>query len=345
MNTTASDRSAHRPFDDVGAITIGRNEGPRLARCLDSLPTGIKQAVYVDSGSQDDSVALARARGVDVVDLDRAVPFTAARARNAGWTRLLTLVPELPMILFLDGDCEVVPGFLEDAVDLMRISPDIVAVCGWRRERQPDRSPYNTVCDVEWRSGPLGETRAFGGDVLMRASALRAAGGYDDRVIAAEDDELGVRLRRNGGRIVRIDRVSTLHDAAMTRLDQWWKRAKRCGHGYAQLSDLHGAPPDRYFIRETRSAFTWGLALPALATALAVPSFGLSFWLLGAYPLQAWRTFRGARRRGFTARESAFWAASCTAAKVPEAIGILKYRFDKLRHRSPTIIEYKGQIG
>ena len=89
--------------------------------------------------------------------------------------------------------------------------------------------------------GPLGATPSFGGDVLVRASALQAVGGYNPEAIAAEDDELGVRLRRAGGRLLRIDRVSTLHDAAMTRLDQWWRREKRCGHGYAQVSDLHGA--------------------------------------------------------------------------------------------------------
>jgi len=341
MSTTATDGSTS--FSEIGLVAIGRNEGQRLVRCLDSIPGGVRQAVYVDSGSEDGSVAEARARGVEVVELDLAVPFTAARARNAGWRRLLELAPELSMILFVDGDCEIVPGFLEAASDCLRSTSDVVAVCGWRRERQPERSSYNTVCDVEWRFGPVGETRAFGGDVLMRAAALRAVGGYDDAVIAAEDDELGVRLRRAGGRIVRIDRVSTLHDAAMTRLPQWWKRAKRCGHGYAQLSDLHGAPPDRYFVREARRACLWGLAIPAVATGLALPSLGLSLWMLGAYPLQAWRTFRGARQRGFTPRESAFWAASCTAAKVPEAVGVLKYRFDKLRHRSPTIIEYKDQ--
>jgi GT2 family glycosyltransferase len=325
----------------IGVVTIGRNEGQRLARCLDSVPRGVGPVVYVDSGSDDGSVALARARGVTVVDLDLSVPFTAARARNAGWRRLHELAPELAMILFVDGDCEIVAGFLEEASDLMGRSSDIVAVCGWRRERQPERSSYNTVCDVEWRSSNLGETRAFGGDVLLRAAALRAVGGYDESVIAAEDDELGVRLRRGGGRIIRIDRVSTIHDAAMTRFPQWWKRAKRCGHAYGQLSDLHGAPPDRYFVREARRACLWGLALPAVATGLAVPSFGLSLWMFGAYPMQAWRTFRNARKRGFTPRESAVWAASCTAAKVPEALGVLKYRIDKLRHRRPTIIEYK----
>lgn len=328
-------------LSDIGAVAIGRNEGERLGRCLDSLSGTIERIVYVDSGSDDGSVALARVSGVDVVELDLSTPFTAARARNAGWKRLLAMAPELTMVLFVDGDCEMVPAFLDEAAQAMRLTPDVVAVCGWRRERRPELSPYNTICDVEWRRGPVGEARNFGGDVLVRAAALAAVGGYDDQVIAAEDDELGVRLRRAGGHILRIDRVSTLHDADITSLRQWWKRAIRSGHGYGQVSDLHGAPPDRYFAREVHRAFLWGLLVPALAAGLAIPTLGLSLLLLGVYPLQAMKVFRGSRRRGFNTRESAYWAAACIAAKVPEAVGILKYRSDKRRRRVPTIIEYK----
>jgi hypothetical protein len=287
-------------------------------------------------------VAAAKARGVDSVALDTSVPFTAARARNAGWRRLLELEPDLSEILFVDGDCEIVDGFVTAAHRALGEDPTLVAVCGYRRERWPEKTPYNALCDIEWRMGPVGETRNFGGDVLIRASALVAVGGYDDSVIAAEDDELGVRLRRGGGRLTRIDVVSTLHDAAMTRIGQWWRRATRAGHAYAQVFDLHGARPERYFAREVRSTCFWGLAVPIAALGLAGPSLGLSLGLLGIYPVQAARTFAGARRRGLTLRESVLWGASCTGAKVPEALGLLRYHLDKVRHRRPTIIEYKG---
>jgi GT2 family glycosyltransferase len=327
---------------DVGVVAIGRNEDQRLVRCLESLPRSIRQAVYVDSGSTDGSVQNARQRGVEVVELDMSRPFTAARARNEGFARLMALHPDLALVQFVDGDCEIVPGFIEEAAAIMRGEPDVAAVCGWRRERHPERTPYNTLCDVEWRMGPLGATPSFGGDVLVRAAALQAVGGYNPEVIAAEDDELGVRLRRAGGRLLRIDRVSTLHDAAMTRLSQWWQRAKRCGHGYAQVSDLHGAPPDRYFVREAKRTLTWGVAVPAVAAGLAVPSLGLSLALLAAYPVQALRIARGTRQRGFTLRESALWGVSCAVAKLPESLGVIKYRLDKMRQKPPTIIEYKG---
>ena len=144
------------PYGDIGIVAIGRNEGERLVRCLESLPADVRRVVYVDSGSQDGSLEAARARGAEVVELDLSIPFTAARARNAGWQRLLELERDVAMVLFLDGDCELVDGFLGTAAATLRRAPDIVAVCGWRRERWPERSPYNTVCDIEWRGGPLG---------------------------------------------------------------------------------------------------------------------------------------------------------------------------------------------
>ncbi|MEO0678525.1 MAG: hypothetical protein AAFZ02_13325, partial [Pseudomonadota bacterium] len=49
----------------------------------------------------------ARALGAEVVELDLAIPFTAARARNAGFRALLARAPELDFVQFVDGDCEL----------------------------------------------------------------------------------------------------------------------------------------------------------------------------------------------------------------------------------------------
>jgi glycosyltransferase involved in cell wall biosynthesis len=134
----------------IGAVAIGRNEGERLAACLDSLPDGLGGVVYVDSGSTDGSAELARSRKVHVVDLDPRIPFTAARARNAGFERLLAELPELVAVQFVDGDCRVSPGWIEAAADLLAHNPGWVAVCGWRRELFPERSVWNRLCDLEW---------------------------------------------------------------------------------------------------------------------------------------------------------------------------------------------------
>jgi GT2 family glycosyltransferase len=326
----------------VGAVVIGRNEGERLQRCLRSLVGRVSPLVYVDSRSTDDSVAFARSLGVDVVELDLSVPFTAARARNEGFQRLLELMPEVDFVQFVDGDCEVVEGWIEFAQAELVADRGLVAVTGVRRERHPDRSIYNELCDVEWQLGPYGETNRFGGDVMIRARSLVAVGGYNPRVIAAEDDELAVRLHEAGGRILRANRPMTLHDAAIYRVSQWWQRAKRCGHGYAQVEHMHGAPPTNKFRAEKKRVLTWGIGVPAALLALAPPSIGASLLLAGVYPLRAIRIANNSRREGMSPRASAAWGLSCAFSSFPEAVGMAKYHVDRLLQRAPKIIEYKG---
>ena len=77
-----------------------------------------------------------------------------------------------------------------------------------------------------------------------------------------------------------------LHDLAMTRFGQWWRRAIRAGHAYAEGADRHGQPPERHWVREARNVAFWGLALPAAAAALAWPTRGAS--LRWAWPTRCW---------------------------------------------------------
>ena len=326
----------------IGVVVIGRNEGDRLLRSLDSVVGGARPVVYVDSGSTDGSCDAARDRGVTVVNLDLSIPFTAARARNAGFERLREQHPEIEYVQFIDGDCEVVAGWLEAAATALDENPTVVAVCGWRRERYPDRSPYNRICDVEWRMGSVGATTHFGGDVMLRASAFAAVGGYGNTVIAAEDDELSVRLRQAAGSILRLDHNSTLHDANIHQLSQWWQRAKRCGYAYAQVSSLHGAPPERKFVKEIRRIWLWGILVPLGAIALSPFTWGLSLLILGRYPLTALRTSLGTHKRGFSWDESIPWGVSCGVSVIPEAFGVVKFMGDRVLHRQHEIIEYKG---
>ncbi len=251
----------------VGVVVIGRNEGERLRRCLASTAAQMTALVYVDSGSTDGSPELARSMGAAVVGLDMSQPFTAARARNAGFAQLRTLLPSVEFVQFVDGDCEVAPAWIETARNFLQSHADVAAVCGRRRERFPERSVYNLMCDIEWDT-PVGETKACGGDVLMRVAALQQAGGYRDTLIAGEEPELCLRMRARGWRIWRLDAEMTLHDAAMLRFGQWWRRSQRAGFAYAEGMRLHGATPERHWVREGVSALAWGAGLP-LAVAAA----------------------------------------------------------------------------
>ncbi|HEX4353860.1 MAG TPA: glycosyltransferase family 2 protein, partial [Polyangiales bacterium] len=298
--------------------------------------------VYVDSGSTDGSVGLARSRGHEVVSLDMTRPFTAARARNAGFTWLLERFPAIEYVQFVDGDCAIAEGWIESALSALDRDASIAAVWGRRRELHPERSIYNRVCDVEWSQEPAGDTQVFGGDVLLRVDVVRELGGYDPRIIAGEDPEFAFRLHRRGYRIVRLPLEMTLHDAAITRFAQWWTRTKRSGYAYAQVSALHGAQPERFWVKDTRRALFWGALLPALVPALALPTLGLSSLLLSAYPMRAVRIARAAERRGVRRSDARSWALHCIGASFPQAVGIVSYHLERLRGKDPTIIEYKS---
>jgi len=100
-------------LEDTGIVVIARNEGERFRRCLASLQGQAKRIVYADSGSTDGSAEHARDNGAEAVVLDR--PYNQPRGRNAGFRRLMELEPGLRYVLFLDGDCQLVPGFLASA--------------------------------------------------------------------------------------------------------------------------------------------------------------------------------------------------------------------------------------
>ncbi|WP_422418611.1 glycosyltransferase family 2 protein [Pseudomonas sp. GZD-222] len=321
----------------IGVVVIGRNEGQRLERCLASLEGSADKVVYVDSGSVDGSVQMARQRGVEVLALDMTRPFTAARARNEGFARLQRLLPTMRHVQFVDGDCEVAAGWLPKAQAFLYAHPAVAVVCGRRRERFPQRSVYNLLCDLEWDT-PVGEAKACGGDALMRADAFAAVSGYRASLIAGEEPELCVRLRAAGWKIWRLAEEMTLHDAAMTRFGQWWQRSLRAGYAFAEGAYLHGAAPERHWLRESRRAWLWGLGLP-LAIALACALLGSwGVLLLLIYPLQAVRL---ARRGGRSVRENWLQAVFLVLGKFPEMLGQVRFLLNRFGAGKTVLIEYK----
>ena len=310
----------------VDAVVIGRNEGARLIACLDSLAGQVRRLVYVDSGSTDGSVEAAAARGAHVVQLDMTQPFTAARARNAG----LAVLEAPDFVQFVDGDCELHPDWIATALAAMAAHPNAAVVCGRRRERDPAASVYNRLCDKEWDT-PIGPALACGGDALMRFSAVQAVRGFDPTLIAGEEPDLCLRLRRGGGEIWRIDAEMTWHDAAMTRFGQWWQRSRRAGHAFAEGAFRNGAPPDRHWVAETRRALIWGGGVP-MAALLAGLIHPVGLLILLAWPLQVLRL---SRRMGW---EAAFFSV---LGKLPEAQGAMAFHLNRLRGRRQGLIEYK----
>lgn len=320
----------------VAAVVIGRNEGERLIACLTSLRGLADPIVYVDSGSTDGSIAAAGALGAMVITLDPALPFTAARARNTGLRHLLDQGQSQGFVQFVDGDCGIEPGWIETARAALIADPQLGIVAGRRRERHPEASVYNRLCDAEWNT-PIGPAMAVGGDMMSRIAALAAIGGYRDGMIAGEEPEMCLRLRRTGMTIRRLDAPMTIHDANMHRFGQWWRRARRAGHAFAEGSWLHRRDDEPFWRRETRRAVIWAMVIPML---ILVAAFLIGPWALAGlliYPLQLARM---AQREG-GGREGWLRAGFLMLSKFPESLGIAEFHLRRLLGRKAGLIEYK----
>ena len=328
----------------VGVVVIGRNEGERLVQCLRSVAMAPCAVVYVDSGSIDGSVDRAAELGVDVVVEASPPPFCAARARNDGFRRLRDRRgEELRYVQFVDGDCEMDPRWIDRAARFLEERPDVGVVCGRVRERHPERSVYNRLADMEW-AGPPGDIEACGGNAMVRVQAFLEAGEFDADLIAGEEPELHLRVRRAGYRIWRLEHEMVLHDIAMESFAHWWRRSVRAGHAYAEAARLHGHEPERFRVRELASIVAWGGALPLASLALAPPTLGASLAMMALGYGRLWlRVYKRTRpRRG--AAEAALYAASCTVGKLAQMQGVAQYTWNRLvLGREGQLIEHKRE--
>ena len=331
---------ASDPNHNVAIVAIGRNEGERLKGCLRAAVAAAQTVVYVDSGSTDGSAEFARSLDCHVVELTADSPFSAARARNEGFACAMMFDPNAAFVQFVDGDCALVDGWLQHGMAALNERADVGVVCGYVREIHPESSVYNRLFDLEWRHSP-GEIDACGGIFMVRPAVFKAVGGFRPDVIAAEDNEFCVRVRRMDEKIVLLDTAMVWHDAAMHRFMEWWRRARRTGHAYAQVAALHGKNEERYFVRECRRAWIWGLVIPAIALGLAPFTRGVSLLVLLFYGPQFGWIVRNARKRGWLLGDATIYAFFTTLSKFPAVEGMIAYHWRRWRGDPLTIMEHK----
>jgi GT2 family glycosyltransferase len=318
-----------------GAVVIGRNEGDRLRGCLESVMPHVGDTVYVDSGSCDDSPALANRLGAHTIELSTDFPFTAARARNVGWKRILQLRPDVQYLQFVDGDCLLDPAWIGNALAEFAKHPEAGILFGHVRETWPKRNIYHRLAAMEWDT-PVGRTKYCGGIAMIRASAIAKIGGYRDGLIAGEEPEMCVRLRQAGWSVVKLDREMASHDSNIGSFGLWWKRSVRSGRAFAEGASLHGGPPERHWVKETRSIWLWGIVIPILGLSLIWPTRGVSLAVMAAMylALLAKITIVKLLTRKCSIADALLYAAFCVVGKWPQAIGLSRYYFG-LSKRSP----------
>jgi hypothetical protein len=216
------------------------------------------------------------------------------------------------------------------------LNPEVAAVCGRRREKFPESSVYNLMCDFEWDRVP-GPVRLFGGDVMMRIMALMQVKGYRDELIAGEEPELGVRMRALGWKLHRLPDAMTLHDANILRFSQWWKRAKRAGYAYTEGAVIHGKLPERHCVWQTCRIALWGGMLPFAILLLSLIN---NWWvlLILIYPTHI---IRIAMVGKYSPQLNLIIAFFLVIGRFAEFSGQLSFIFNRIASRRGKLIEYK----
>lgn len=328
----------------VSIVVIGRNEGRRLQRCLESIfrleePKGGCEVFYVDTESTDGSLERARRMGVRTLRLRSARP-TPAAARNRG-----LLEAQAPFVFFVDADCIIDSDFLIRALRGFA-DPRVAVVFGRLREIDPTASPYSRVMDLDWWNPLPGPTEYCAGVSVMRRAALDAVGGFDEAVISAEEPELCLRLRLSGWTVLRLDCDMARHELAMTRFSQYWRRAIQQGYGAMLITDRVGRRERWDKHRAVREARLVTTALIAAGAAAAVGVVRLDSWLPLAAPLLAFGgcasyEVRRSRPRTRDVCTLLLRGVHFCVKQFPALIGHLLYFFDKRTGYERHWISYK----
>ncbi len=344
VSESTRNRRQNADIPKLSVVVIGRNEGARLARCLDSVGkvrgVEVKEIIYVDSASTDGSPDLASQYGAAVFVVRSERP-TAALGRNAGWRQA-----DSDLVLFLDGDTVLHADFPLAACDALSGDPLIAAVWGHRREIHPNTSIFNCVLDLDWMYKP-GLTEFCGGDVLMRRRALLETGGFDEGLIAGEEPELCRRMRARGYTILHIDHPMTGHDLQITHWCQYWRRATRAGHAYAEVSERYRGSNDPSWASERRGNLIRGSLWPFSLVVAVLLSFRFGYlaptlWLtmfLLASVRSAWK----ARWKETNPRILLLYGIHSHIQHAPILVGQLQYKLDKKQGTTRRLIEYKAK--
>jgi len=321
-------------LENTAVVIIGRNEGDRLDKCIKSvLKSGAKYIIYVDSHSNDGSVALAKGLNVDVVELDNEKPLSAARARNEGVDSLMALSSSIDYIHFIDGDCELDVNWLPKAIVALNNLKDVAVVCGRLREKHREQTIFNKLSDIGWYIPP-GEVESAGGIATIRASVFLNNKGFNDKLIAGEEPEFYLRLRQAGHKILSLKDNMATHDAAMTSYSEWWTRTVRTGFSYANAKEWDTRE------NKSRSLIIWGGLYPLLLGLSPLINLGATAALIILFFLQIFKIFLNLNIP-YSKKDKFLYACVCMLDKFPEFLGFLKYQYAKMSGTRHQIIEYK----
>jgi len=217
----------------VSIIIIGKNEESNLGNCFRSVlemdyPADRFEVIYVDTGSTDRSLEIARKSNVRAVEEHAQFP-SPGLARNRGIQEA-----QYDIIHFIDGDMTIDSGYLRKAVSFLD-TDRIACVIGNVSERRSDRSFLARVLNYPWSIRRSGFVEAPGAGGTFLKGVLQMINGYNPLILKGQETELGYRIRQKGYRIYKIEHTMGVHHYGINNLCDLAKRSYLMGISYGMI--------------------------------------------------------------------------------------------------------------
>jgi glycosyltransferase involved in cell wall biosynthesis len=230
------DGESDMPMIQLSVVFITRNQAWNVRRLVESVlsqasPFLSIEIVLIDSASTDETVEIACEYPITVISLDADQRLTAAAGRHVGYQHVTGR-----FILFLDGDMELYPGWLEQALNLLIEHPQIAAITGTLIDR-PKATPSRHTLLIPLRVDPVvpRDVKHGGGAAIYRQSVLEEVGSFNPYLYSDEEPDLCIRIRHRGYRVVQLDHPIAMHytdpDGHLSTLIARWRRRLYLGAG------------------------------------------------------------------------------------------------------------------
>lgn len=200
-----------------------KNEESHIELCLNSVLEQTKnlsntEVLVIDSISADESIEKAKQFPVDIIQLRDNWFSSPASARYLG-----CLNTTGKYILVIDADMELLPGFLEKAVDFMQKNTQAAGAAGMGSEYYDDGSVLE---DLYKRGNRLAPVDFLGGAAMFRREALLASGGYFNPFLKSEEEhELCRRILKAGFKLFSLPDPMIKHHTSLS-MDNFKNRLK-----------------------------------------------------------------------------------------------------------------------
>ncbi|MBN1449860.1 MAG: glycosyltransferase [Anaerolineales bacterium] len=189
----------------LSVVIITRNEEKHIARAIESVLATVEnwpavEIVLVDSASTDNTVSIASSYPISIIRLRPEWFLSASAGRYIGMKNTCG-----DLLMYLDGDMELIKGWLEQAVPILLNDQKLAGIAGYRRDIYiQDGRTINERDEGCVSSQHPVEVQHFGGAALYRRSALEQVGGFNPHIISDEEPELCMRLRYAGYKLICI---------------------------------------------------------------------------------------------------------------------------------------------